>query len=144
MLNQEIYEGALRLISESLEEGENEDYKDRASYLIAAFCCETEELEASIRRRLGLESRATFNPVWVSLDDEFPTLDRLAVAACLYVAAMLILDDDPERSDKLYDRYSDSLASLEAAYRGGAEPEVETEIFEMATLESIRDNYFFD
>ena len=152
MLNHEIYEGALRLLSESLEEGENEDYKDRASYLIAAFCCETEELEASIRRRLGLESRPTFNPVWVSLDDEFPSLDRLAVAACLYVAAMLILDDDPERSDKLYDRYCDSLASIETAYQGGTEPEIEPdvepddepEIFQMATLESIRDNYFFD
>ena len=150
MLNQEIYEGALRLIGESLEEGENEDYKDRASYLIAAFCCETEELEASVRRRLGLGSRPSFNPVWVSLDDEFPSLDRLAVAACLYVAAMLILDDDPERSDKLYDRYCDSLASLETAYQGALEPEPdlepddEPEIFEMATLESIRDNYFFD
>lgn len=142
MLNQEIYEGALRLISESLEEGENEDYKDRASYLIAAFCCEVEELEGIMRRRLGLESRASFNPVWISLDDDFPSLDRLAVAACLYVAAMLILDDDPQRSDWLYDRYSDSLASIESSYQGGGAEE--EPISEMATLESIRDAYCFD
>ena len=115
MLNQEIYEGALRLISESLEEGENEDYKDRASYLIAAFCCETEELEASIRRRLGLESRATFNPVWVSLDDEFPSLDRLAVAACLYVAAMLISDENEGLSDKFFALYTDAVSTIQTS-----------------------------
>ena len=130
MQNQEIYEGALRLISESMTDGENEDYKDRASYLIAAFCSETEELDRSMRKRLGIEARESFNPVWISLEDEFPSVDRLAPAACLYVAAMLILDDDPERSDSLYDKYCDSIASLETSFP--------------MSLETIRDSYCFD
>ena len=116
MLNQEIYESALRIIGESLTEGENDDYKDRASYLIAAFCSEAEGLDDSVRAICGLEKRADFNPVWVSLDDEFPMVDKLTNAACLYLAAMLILEDDPERSDTLYDRYCDSMSSLRDSF----------------------------
>ena len=78
MLNSEIYESALRLLGESLNEGENEDYKESAAFLIAAFCNDTERLDDSIRRFCGLSERPYFNPVWVSLDDEFPVSEKLA------------------------------------------------------------------
>lgn len=126
MLNSEIYDGALRLLAESMEIGDNDDYMDRASYLIAAFCSETEDLDRSIRKFSGLESRESFNPVWISLDDEFPSADRLAPAACLYVAAMLILDEYPERSDILYDRYCDSISSLETSFPMVSEKIIDT------------------
>ena len=116
MLNSEIYESALRILGESLNEGENEDYKESAAFLIAAFCNETEEIDNSIRRICGLYDRPYFNPVWVSLDEEFPSSERLAPAAAFYLAAMLILDDDPERSDALYEKYCDSIANIEGSF----------------------------
>lgn len=115
MLNSEIYESALRLLGESLNTGENEDYKESAAFLIAAFCNETEGIDDSIRRMCGLYERPYFNPVWVSLDEEFPSSERLAPAASFYLAAMLILDDDPERSDALYEKYCDSIATIESS-----------------------------
>ena len=45
MKNREIYENALRLLALSAHEGENEDYEERAPYLLAAFCTEMTELE---------------------------------------------------------------------------------------------------
>jgi hypothetical protein len=113
MLNSEIYESALRILGESLNEGENEDYKESAAFLIAAFCNETEDVDDSIRRICGLSEKPYFNPVWVSLDEEFPSSERLAPAASLYLAAMLILDDDPERSESLYEKYCDSISTIE-------------------------------
>lgn len=116
MQNIEIYEGALRLIAESVDPEENEDYRDRASFLIAAFASEAEPLDNALRRLAGDTSRQAFNPVCVSLEDTFPCLDRLAPAACSYVAAMLILDYDPQRADFLYNVYRESIAAIHQSF----------------------------
>lgn len=128
MTNREIYESSLRVLAQSVTTGENEDYEERAPYLIAAFCTEAEEMDGYLRQALGMETSPSFGKVWQDLDEEFPLLERLAPAACLYLAAMLILDEDGELSDKLYDRYCDAMSSL----RNGIP----------ATLESIVDRYF--
>ena len=127
MLNSEIYESALRLLGESLNEGENEDYKESAAFLIAAFCNETERIDDAIRKATALGKRPYFNPVWVSLDEDFPSAEKLAPAASLYLAAMLILDDDPERSDSFYEKYCDSISEIENSFP--------------MTLERITDTY---
>ena len=92
-------------------DGENDDYEARAPYLIAAFCTEMTELDAYMRRESESEPVA-YDAVCVSLDAPFPLSPRLCPAAVLYVAAMLILDSDEERSDKLYAQYSTALGRL--------------------------------
>ncbi|MBQ9783399.1 MAG: hypothetical protein IJW44_02655 [Clostridia bacterium] len=128
MTNREIYENSLRLLAQGVVSGENEDYEERAPYLIASFCTEAEEIDSYLRKALGMAAAQSFGKVWLALEEEFPLLERLAPVACLYLAAMLILDEDSELSDKLYDRYCDAISSI----RNGIP----------AALESIVDRYF--
>ena len=128
MTNRDIYESALRLLAQQVAEGENEDYEERAPYLIAAFCTEAEDTDLYLRQSLGLGACRAFQKVWLDLDETFPLCDRLAPVGCLYLAAMLVLDEDSELSDKLYDRYCDAISLI----RSGLP----------ASLESIEEVYF--
>lgn len=128
MTCQVIYENALRLLAQRVDEDENEDLAERAPYLIAAFCTEASELDNDIRAAYGLPPAAAFEGVWLDLKDPFPLSDKLVPVACLYLAAMLILDEDSELSDRLYDRYCDGMATLRSSIP--------------ATTESIIDRYF--
>ena len=128
MKNKELYEGALRLLAEDPDADENEDYEERAPYLLAAFCGEAEALDRSIRRAEGMAAGKEFNPVWLPPEGEFPLSGRLSGAACLYLAAMLVMDEDPALSDRLYDRYSDAMATIATS--------------QPAALEAIPDRYF--
>ena len=126
-LNQEIYEHALALLSLGHSTDENEDFAEQAPYHLAAFCTEAEDADRALRQHQGVGAAEEFNKVRIPLDEEFPLCDRLAPAAALYLAAMLILDEDPDRSDRLYDRYGEALSD---AYQGIP-----------ATLESITQHY---
>ncbi len=127
MENLEIYEHSLALLGLTPDPEKNEDLAERAPYHLAAFCAEAEEVDRWLRQYLGEESASSFNRVCISLDEEFPLCERLAPVAALYLASLLILDEDPERSDLLYDRYSEALSDV---YRGIP-----------ATMESIREVY---
>ncbi len=111
MKNQDIFDNALRILGQPTVNGENEDYEERAPYLIAAFCTEAVRLDEAFRKLIGDSSVVDFHKVWLPLDTDFPLLDRLAPLACLYVAAMLVLDENSELSDKLYDRYCDGMST---------------------------------
>lgn len=128
MINREIYEAALRVLAQSSADGENEDYEERAPYLIASFCSEAEEIDRYLRRAMGMAAAESFGRVWLALEEEFPLLERLAPVACLYLAAMLVLEENGDLSDTLYERYCDAISSL----RNGIP----------AVLESIADRYF--
>jgi len=65
--------------------------------------------------------------VWLALDELFPLSEQLAPIACLYVAAMLVLDEDSELSDTLYDRFCDAMLTLRGSIA--------------ASVEAIRDIY---
>ena len=148
MTNQEIYDGALRIIGESVEEEDNEDYRERAPYIIAMFCNETFVLDNTIRRLASTPERAFGTSIWLSLDTPFPATPRLAHAACLYLAAMLILDEDMERSDNIYEKYCDSIASIQTeveAKQKKAEPipEPEEEPTEIWELKPIINKYSY-
>ena len=45
MTNRDIYLRALSIIGESCDAEENEDYEERAPYLLAAFCTEAKEID---------------------------------------------------------------------------------------------------
>ena len=112
MLNQDIYNAALRILAESTEIDANDDYEERAPYLIAAFCAETEESDRVYREANSLEAASEVNAVYLELSAEFPRSARFASAAAMYLAAMLVIDTNFELSDRLYDKFSDMLSTI--------------------------------
>ena len=112
MKNRDIYNGALRILSESMLDDVNRDYEERAPYLIAAFCSDNAEVDEVYRKANSLPEGKEVNAVCVDLDDEFAFAPRFSSACCVYVAAMLIIDENSELSDKLYDKYSDMMSSI--------------------------------
>ncbi len=130
MFLRDIYESALKFLAESSGYGDNSDYEERAPYLLAAFCNEASSTDAALRRSLGIQATASFDPVYIDLNAPFPLLPRFTTCAALYLAAMLILDDDRELSDTLYDKYCDSISTICASIASVAE--------------KITDRYFSD
>ena len=112
MLNKEIYTSALHLLAQSTAEDENQDYEERAPFIIASFCNEVLEIDQLMRKFLGLDSGIDFHKVWLALDELFPLLDRFAPIGAKYLAAMLVIDEDSELSDKLYEMYCDAISTL--------------------------------
>ena len=112
MKNQDIYDGALRILAEKSTQGTNEDYEERAPYLIAAFCCESARADAAYRKANGLSGGSSQSSVYLELSAEFPCCSRFAATASVYLASMLVIDENPELSDKLFDRYSDMMSAI--------------------------------
>lgn len=114
MTVQEIYEAALGLLGEPIGEGTDGDYNERAPYIVAAFCCEAARADRDYRETRDLGEQPSFSEVYIDLGEEFPFCSRFSSAAAYYLAAMLILEEDEPRADVLFDRYCDSLASIES------------------------------
>lgn len=135
MICEEIYESALALLGESLNATNNNDYEERAPYLVAAFCTEIQERDKDWRSSLKLGDQSTWNPVFISLDEVFPLSERFASAAAFYVAAMLVVESDEDLSDKLYDRFCDAISTIDSNISDNEESST-------YTLESIKNVYF--
>lgn len=114
MKNRDIYSTALGLLAQNIDGEENSDLEDRAQYILASFCREVFEFDKVARRLLGLAAEKEFNRTLLSLDGDFPLLDRFSPIAAKYLAAMLIIDEDGELSDRLYSMYCDSMAALQS------------------------------
>ena len=147
MKNKEIYSSALSLLDQRGDDGINEDYEERAPYLIAAFCSTVRSLDKKMRKIEGLGTQNAFSPVHLSLDQYFPLCDRFIPAAALYVASMLVIDEDAELADSLYDKYCDNVASIAAecesiASAGSGSSSDGSE--QLSICESIVDRYYFD
>ena len=112
MTVREIYNGALKLMSESAEDQENEDYEERAPYIMATFCSQLRGTDSAIRRLTGENETKSFSPVYVQLDSEFPLLDAFVAPAMLYLAAMLVIDYDTELYDRFFSRYCDAVSKI--------------------------------
>ena len=107
-----IYEHSLGLLGEDTDGQYSEDYLLRAPYLLALLCCDLSKSDMDYRESYGLEVLPYFDKAAVDLDDEFPLCDVFVPTAVFYLASMLVFDTDTARSDKLYDKYCDSLVSL--------------------------------
>ena len=121
MTVKDIYQSALCLLSESMAEGENEDYAERAPYLAATFCSELRGTDAAMRKLVGADEAEDFSPVYLPLEDNFPLLDVFAGSAALYLAAMLVIDYDAELYDRLFTRYCDSISTVCSTSTGACE-----------------------
>ncbi len=107
-----VYESALCLLAESTAATENADYEERAPYILAVFCNEALALDEAMRKFTGQEEDISFDGIYLGLDDKFPLLPRFATLAALYLAAMLVLDDNAELSDKLYEKYEQGMRAV--------------------------------
>ena len=114
MKNRDIYISALHLLGENADADENCDYEERAPYLIAAFCSEAATTDAAYREYKNLGEAPSVDIVSIPLDTDFPFTDRFVHAATLYLAAMLIIDENAELSDKLFDKYCDIMATIQS------------------------------
>lgn len=130
--NLQIYNNALANIGEKVSSIFTQDYLERAPYLLASFCSLAKKTDKKIRKAEGLEEQPKFSPVLLNINESFPLCEQLCTAASFYVASMLVIDEDPELSDTLYDKYCDCIATVGAMY----------DISEPACCESISEKYF--
>lgn len=121
MICKEIYDTAISLIAESRDPADTSDYEERAPYLLAAFCSELADTDKKLRTLLGETGAEQTETLYLKLDSEFPLVGKLSACAALYLAAMLVIDDRPELSDRLYDRYCDSVCRISESLTGSCE-----------------------
>ena len=114
MILQDIYEMALRLLGEVECSASETELAERAPYIGAALSTEASSLDRAYRKAFGLKEAEPFPTLFMSLDSDFPLSDRFAPAAAYYMAAMLILDEDTELYEKLFDRWCQDLAAISA------------------------------
>jgi hypothetical protein len=119
IVNRDLYSSALTHLGADADANEYNDYEDRVPYIIANFCSAHKALDSKIRKAEGLEAASSFSPVYLFLESNFPLCEKLASPAVFYLAAMLVIDDDPELSDKLYERYCDLIteATMSLSYQ---------------------------
>ena len=112
MTCKEIYDTAISLVAESRDPADTADYEERAPYLLAAFCSELKDTDQKLRTLSGDDESEFGDTLYLKLDSVFPLQSKLSACAALYLAAMLVIDDQPELSDRLYDRYCDSVCRI--------------------------------
>ena len=88
------------------------DYEDRASYILATFCAESSMIDNRYRVENGAGPKAPFSKLYIDLDHTFPLSDVLLPAAQFYLAAMLVIDENEELSDRYFAKYTDVISSI--------------------------------
>ena len=121
MKNKEIYDAALNLIAEPMDEARVADYTIRAPYLLGNFLCENASLDAAYRKFKLLEPIEYPNSVYADLESDFYLSERFAPAAGYYVASMLVIDEYGELADKLFDLYSTAMSKISSEIPGASE-----------------------
>ena len=148
MTNTEIYNSALSLLGISANSSDTTDLASRAPYLIASFCCSAKKADEQLRKGQGLPQQSAFNCICLDLYSDFPLCDSLSACASLYLAAMLMIDEDPELSDSLYDKYCSAMAEISSSLFPDSNGEIDDDIYDdddsYAICESITERYFFD
>ena len=126
----EIYTAALKVIGEIDDAGRTEDYESRAPYIIAGFISDMRKLDNAYRKANGIDLADIEDIVYIDLENDFPLLERFCTAAEFYLASMLLIDENSELSDMLYDKFCSAVTKITSEIP--------------AVVETIKDKYFFD
>ena len=113
MSNQEIYDAAIRLIGETSDSNANEDYRDRAPYLISAVCHRYAPLDVLYRQAHGLEKQKLLEINTYPLPTLFPLSDAFAPSVSMEVAGLLVLDENPKMSEQLTGWASSTISEIQ-------------------------------
>ena len=123
MTARELLKAAISMVCLSPSDSEGtEDYAERAPYLLASFLNRCAPLDRLYRRANALGTATAFDGVAFSLDDVFPLSAVFATAATYYLAAMLVLDENEEMSDRFFAMYADELTSIRTSLPAAVEP----------------------
>lgn len=111
----EILSSAAALICEDLSNDTAQDYSERTPFIIATFCSQCKGIDSRYRKANGLAPISTYTKATMPLEYVFPLIPELVPAATYYLAAMLVLDENEALSDKLFDLYTDAVATIAAS-----------------------------
>ena len=120
-----VFDGALALIDE-VNDGSVPDYVERCPYIVAAFCAEVGAIDVLLRKSSGTSLQRNYSAVSIGMNEEFPLLPRFLPAATAYLAAMLVLEENEELYERLYERYSDLMAGICSEIPGASEKIVDS------------------
>jgi hypothetical protein len=90
------------------------DYTERAPYIVAALVSEAAQLDKCYRETFGLPEQPSYDSLEISLQSEFPLCDRFVSPAVNYIAALLILDDNTDLYERLFEKWSNALYAISA------------------------------
>ena len=92
---------------------EVEDYNTRSQFLLASFVTQYAHLDSLYREAHGMEPcEISTDIAAVDPEDNFPLCDVFSPAAIQYLASALVIDENEEMSDKLFDRYVNIILEI--------------------------------
>ncbi len=112
MRNLDVLNAACALICEAV--GTSDDYESRAPYIIGTFLRTCKQVDRDWRLAHGMEPTPAYGN-YPPMSDNFPFVDELSPAATYYLAAMLAMDENSELYEKLYDLFTDAVATVAAS-----------------------------
>lgn len=122
MTNRALYDAALRLVSEIDLPNTNADYEERAGFLLPVICHRLAPLDKALRTSNNdMGYMIPYTIPW-SLGDPFPLSDALLPAASALLASMLVIQENPELSDRLSKISLDAEQSVHASIPFSIEP----------------------
>lgn len=115
MTNRSIYDAALRLVSEVDLPSTNADYEERAQYLLPVVCHGFAALDRALRASTDRTSQVFPTDAVYQLDGSFPLSDAFLSPASALLASMLVIEENPELSDRLERMSRNMTDSLRAS-----------------------------
>lgn len=121
MTYEEIYKGAVQMLNEDPSSDFCDDYERRAGYLLATFTSLALPMDKLHCEANNLLAPTASNASFVELETQFPLSALFAPAATYYLAAMLVLDENEDLSDKLFALYVNEIATIQSSLRAKSE-----------------------
>ena len=92
------------------------DYETRSCYLLALFTNQQLPLDAAYRAANNLEAITQRSYSMVELDRFFPLVLNFAPAAVYYLAAMLVIDENAELSNRFFAQYLSEIELIRRSF----------------------------
>ena len=112
MTYRELYDNALRLICETGIDSDNDDYEERAGYILATFLGQCAPADRQYRVAHGMTAHRISPTACVELNRTFDLAEEFVTSAEHYLAAMLVLDENEEMSEKFFALYTDEISAI--------------------------------
>lgn len=114
MTYQDLIRSAIATICEDTTTSQNiEDYNLRSQFLLATFVTQYAQLDGIYRKAHAMEPYEISTDVAaIDPEDDFPLCDVFSPAAIQYLASALVIDENEEMSDKLFDRYINIILEI--------------------------------
>lgn len=122
----ELIENAVALVCEDPASDTTDDYYERAAYILGTFVSQSAEYDNRYRITKGEDTVTHAITLFVDSERDFALSDVFIPIAVHYLAAMLVLEENEEMSEKFFSLYTDGLSSLLAS---------------LSTVEPITDRY---